>query len=115
MKKVFIGLLFLILPAISAAQGPAPAGFTKLATGISATSFTDTSCPDGTTCYYYVTAVDSIGAESVLSNEAQGSVPSTGTHSVSLTWTASATTGVTYNVYQHVGPLPATNLKAVPL
>ena len=121
-KFLFLTLLFL-LPFLAKAQ-EIPAGFTKLA-NVSAVTYTDATCPNLTTCYYIVTAVDSTGAESqpsgcsitgqlcVNGNEAVAQMPSSGTHTVLLSWIASSTPGVTYNVYQHIGPLPGNFLKAV--
>jgi cellulose 1,4-beta-cellobiosidase len=48
--------------------------YTPLASGMSATSYTDTSVQSGNTYYYVTTAVDSSG-ESGYSNEAQVVVP----------------------------------------
>lgn len=101
----------------------APAGFTKLA-NVSTTSYTDSTCADQTTCYYLVTALDSSGHESpgaqcsstqlcFSGNQAVAIMPSSGTHTVALSWTASGSTGVTYNVYSHVGPLAPSSLGAV--
>lgn len=90
-----------------------PNGFTKIATSINTVTYSDTTCPDKTTCYYYVTATDSTGAESKLSNEGTAVIPDTGTHTVTLNWTASASINVTYNVYQHIGPLAPTGLVVV--
>jgi hypothetical protein len=115
---VGIGILF--LAAMAHAQ--AAAGFVKINTApVAGTAYTDASCPDNVSCYYQVTAVDSAGFESkpstcastatcVAGTELVVGMPSTGTHTVALNWTASTSTGVSYNVYQHVGPFPASNL-----
>lgn len=123
MKRIHLLLIalafFFLAPALPA---QIPAGFTKLA-NVSATTYTDATCPDLTTCYYIVTAVDSTGHESsgagcsatalcLGGNQAVAQMPSSGTHTVALSWTASTTTGVTYNVYSHVGPFPASALNA---
>lgn len=124
MKSLRLFLLlvgFFIAPVAVSAQ--APTGFVKLA-NVTTLTYTDSTCPNQTTCYYVVTAVDSIGTESqsaicgtgqlcVNGNEAVAQMPSSGTHTVTLSWTASATGAVTYNVYSHIGPLPAQNFKAV--
>lgn len=44
--------------------------YTKIATGVTGTTYNDTSVTNGTTYYYVVTAVDSSGTESANSNEA---------------------------------------------
>ena len=117
-----LGLVVLILLSAVPATAQAPAGFTKLA-NVTALTYTDATCPNQTTCYYVVTAVDSLGAESqpaacatgqlcVNGNEPVAQLPSSGTHTVTLTWAASPTAGVTYNVYSHIGPLPAASVKA---
>jgi hypothetical protein len=113
-------LLGLLLVPFSAAQ--ASPGFTKLA-NVSATTYTDSACPDLTTCFYQVTALDATGHESAGAacsssalclggNQAVAMMPSSGTHTVTLNWAASTSTGVTYNVYVHVGPFPGSGLAA---
>jgi fibronectin type 3 domain-containing protein len=98
-------------------------GTMPVATGITATSFTDTGLTNGTTFYYQVTAVDSASAsppdpagESAPSTEVSALpqqqpppappatiTPTAGNGQVSLSWTASA--GATsYNVYRGTSP-----------
>lgn len=107
--------LVLLLLAAGSLWGQASSGFTKIASTAS-TSYIDSTCPDQTTCYYQVTAVDSTGHESQAAvcatnqlcfstNEAVAQMPSSGTHTVTVNWTASTTSNVTYNVYQHLGPV----------
>jgi fibronectin type 3 domain-containing protein len=119
LKKTFLLLTLVALLSVGAYAQSSP-GFVK-ATNVSITNYTDAACADQTTCYYQVTAVDAFGHESPAAscsttvlcfggNQAVAVMPSSGTHSVALTWTASTTTGVTYNVYKAVGPLPASNL-----
>lgn len=118
-------LLFAVLLALglsSAASAQAPAGYTKLNTAlITATTFTDSGCPNLTSCYYVVTAVDSLGLESqpascsasqlcVGGNQALAQMPSSGTHTVMVAWVASTSTVSGYNVYVHRGPLPASSV-----
>lgn len=110
--KTFALVLLLMLSLSAYAQAGLPAGYTKIASAVPTTSYTDSTCPDATTCYYYVTAVDSAGAESGVSNQAFATIPATGTHTVSLTW-SETTTGVTFNVYQHVGPLAPSAVSGV--
>jgi len=127
MKRLFLlfALVLILTGAASAkAQVLVPAGFTKLNTAIVTTlTFTDTACPNQTACYYYVTAVDSTGAESngapcaaaqlcVNGNMAVALMPSSGTHTVAVSWTASTSTVAGYNVYVHRGPLSGSNLAA---
>ena len=114
-------LLCLMIYAISL-SAQASGGFTKVG-NVSTTAFTDPACPNQSTCYYQVTALDSAGFESapaacsstqlcVGGNIAVATMPSSGTHTVTLAWTASGTAGVTYNIYRHIGPLPAGGLGA---
>lgn len=116
-------LAVLLLAGVSFAKAQSP-GFTKLGNVPTGVTYTDSTCPNQSTCYYQVTALDAQNFESVPSacgtsqlcvggNIAVVSMPSSGTHSVTLTWTASTSTGVTYNVYRHIGPLAASNLSAV--
>lgn len=120
MKKLLLAIALVILGGLAQAQ--AASGFTKL-TNVSTTTYTDSTCANQTTCYYQVTAVDSLGHESPASlcgtsqlcfgtNQAVAVMPSSGTHTVSLSWTASSTTSVTYNVYRAIGPLAAGSLTA---
>jgi len=117
MSIVLVGILSLSLHAQAAA------GFSKIGTATS-TTFSDTSCPNQSTCYYQVTALDGQGFESQPSscnatqlciggNTVVAVMPSSGTHSVALSWTGSTTSGVTYNIYRHVGPLAGSNLAAI--
>jgi len=124
--KIRLAVLFLSLLAVTAVSAQAaPAGFTKIAsTAAGVVTYSDASCADQTTCYYFVTAVDPVtghespGAPCSTSalcfggNQAVAVMPSSGTHTVAVTWTASTTVGVTYNVYRAVGPLAASGLSA---
>lgn len=106
--------LFCIFAVSLFAQGGGSNGFSKLQ-NVTTTSYTDSTCPNATTCYYQVTAQDSFGFESgpatcgpsqlcINGNTAVVQMPSSGTHTVTLNWTAS--TGATsYNVYRHLPPL----------
>lgn len=119
---VFLALLsiWLALPAIAQAASP---GYTKIGTA-TGTTFSDPSCPNQSSCYYQVTAIDSGGFESgpascaatslcVGGNQVVAVMPSSGTHTVGLAWTASATTAVSYNIYRHIGPLPPASVSIV--
>jgi hypothetical protein len=122
MKKLFIIISLLFLSAIPT-MAQAAAGFTKVA-NVSTLTYVDSSCPDLSTCYYQVTALDAQGFESGPAacastqlcqngNMAVAIMPSSGVHTVTLTWSASATASVTYNVYRHIGPLSPSGLGAV--
>jgi fibronectin type 3 domain-containing protein len=113
----------LLLFCPSYGQTPA-SGFIKLA-AVTGTSYTDTSCPDGGTCYYQVFALDANGVASppatptttpppFLGTTAytQSLVPATGTHTVTVSWVA-ATGDVSYVVYRYTPPLAPTGLGAV--
>jgi hypothetical protein len=115
-----LGILALVVGALcfwpsipQHAQGTAVPGATVIATGITGTTFTDTTCPDGVTCTYYISAVDQFG-ESLDKTPATAAIPATGTHTVTLKWTASTTSGVTYTLYQGQPPNPPTGFSAVP-
>jgi hypothetical protein len=118
--KYIVRVLLVILTFALIGLAQASNGFTKLA-NVTTTTYSDASCPNQSTCYYQVTSVDSTGHESSPAscgttslcfngNQSVAIMPSSGVHSVVLTWTASTTTGVSYNVYQHIGPFPASGL-----
>lgn len=106
------------------AQSFPGAGFVKLnTTPVTGLTFTDSACQLITGCYYAVLAVDSSGAESAPATCAanqlcsNGNVlvvimPSSGIHTVLVSWIASTSTVVGYNVYVHRGPLPASSATA---
>lgn len=119
-KLVLASLLFLLF--ISASNAQASAGFTSIGASTT-TTFSDTTCPNQSTCYYQVTSIDPAGFESapascassqlcIGGNTAVAVMPSSGTHTVALSWTASTTVGATYKIYRHIGPLSATGLSA---
>lgn len=111
MKRASL-LLLLFLSTAAFAKAQSLTGYTNIG-NVSVTAFTDSTCPDANTCSYQTTAVDNIGSESSPSNVAIATIPKTGTHTVALTWVASGTSGVTYNVYRHIGPLAPSALSAV--
>ena len=102
-------------------RGTSPGGesATPIATGVTTTSYTDTSAVNGTTYYYTVAAVNAVGV-SAPSNEASatpqatvpsaptGLVASAGDGSVVLSWTVPSTDGGSpitgYNVYRGTSP-----------
>ena len=113
-------------PVFAQGGGGTSGGFTKLA-NVSTSSYTDTTCANQTTCYYQVTTVDAQGFESVPAscapaaicvggNTAVAIMPSSGTHTVSITWTPptlAVGVTVTYNVSRHSGPFGGSNLNTV--
>lgn len=107
-------------PEPDPAQVGGGTGFTVIASP-TGTSYTDTTCPLQSSCYYQLTAVDSFGAESlpascaatqlcVGGNTAVAQMPSSGTHTVTVSWIASTSTVANYKVYRHIGPLPGSNV-----
>jgi hypothetical protein len=90
--------------AQAAIAAPPGNGWVQLTTGLTTTTYVDSTCVDGTTCYYAVAAVDQFGT-AVDTTYVTGAIPATGTHTVTLSWTASVTPGVTYSVFQ--GPPPS--------
>lgn len=91
----------------------AQTGYQQIAKGVTALTYTDTTCPIGGTCEYYVTAVTAGGVESGPSSVI--SVLDTGgaTGNILLKWQAGACpTGkncavpASYNVYQAPPPTP---------
>lgn len=116
MKLIRTLPLLLLLSALPVYAQASP-GFSKIG-NVSTLTYTDAGCADQTTCYYQITAVDAAGHESqpaacainqlcFATNQLVAVMPSSGTHTVVLAWTASPTTGVTYNIYRAVGPLAA--------
>src|SRR5262249_35635121 len=90
---------------------PGGEGTTPIATGVTATSFTDSGLTDGTTYYYEVAALNN-GVASANSSEAfatprvqppTGLTAAPGNMKVSLTWTASAG-AASYNIYRGTSP-----------
>ena len=121
LKTITLAVFVVALSMVSSAQ--AAAGFTKIG-NVSVLTYTDAACANQTTCYYQVTALDAQGHESPAAlcgtsqlcfgtNQVVAVMPSSGTHSVTLNWTASTTAGVTYNIYRAVGPLPPSSASAV--
>jgi len=96
-RAVLVFALFLVLLPAARAQG----WMRSLATNVTSTAYTDSACPDGATCYYAATAVNSSGVESLPSNVAKAAMPASGSHSVSLSWNASAGAS-SYRIYVFV-------------
>jgi Fibronectin type III domain len=94
-------------------RGTTSGGEALLATLGAVTSYDDTSATNGTTYYYEVSAVNNVG-EGPVSNEASATPQAAGApqaptnlvantakgKGVQLSWSASASSGVTYNVYR---------------
>jgi hypothetical protein len=101
-------LLILALLCAGRVMAQADYGFTLLASGVMATTYTDGTCADATACFYEVTAVLG-GVESSASNTAVAIIPASGTHTVTLSWTvpASGPTPTGYNVYVRLSLLAA--------
>lgn len=109
-KVAFFGLLCCFIfgtPwSLRKALAQAGVGYTKLnTTPVTALTFTDTTVTDGALYQYQVTAVSQFG-ESSPATSGVASIPTTGTHTATLNWTASTTIGVTYNVYRIQGSTP---------
>ncbi len=73
-----------------------------IATGVKGTSFTDVMLTPGTTYFYQVNATSQASGESALSNEAAGSVPTTGTNVQPIAISAGGLVGVN-NFVQDTG------------
>lgn len=112
MRRLVLLPLILILAA-GFAKAQAPSGYTKLVS-VTATTFTDTQMSSGVILNYVVTATNLAG-ESGPSNILTAVIPNTAvTHSVALTWNASA--GATgYNVYREQVVTPAAPVLNVPV
>jgi hypothetical protein len=109
--KFYLGLFCLALVGLIPLFGQGPSGFTKIASNVQGLTYTDTTCADGTACTYAITSLNAAGESTTFSPEAVAVVPSTGTHTVTITWNAavadathSAATG--YNVYQGIVTKP---------
>jgi hypothetical protein len=98
-------LWLLVFGSFRKLYAQATTGFTKINTSpVTTTTFTTGTLTDGVAVSFEVTAVNSAG-ESGPSNIVSGVVPATGTHTATLTWTASA--GATsYNVYDQIVTIP---------
>lgn len=111
-KIAFLFVLFCCSLFCSSLHAQAIPGYTQISSGVLATTYADTTCADAQKCFYYVTAVDALG-ESAPSSTVNATVPAASTiHTVTLSWTASAGTGITYNVYKGAVPLPPQGLAA---
>jgi hypothetical protein len=105
--KYLAALLFLSSFAMAQAS-PCTPPQVPIVSGLTTTTYIDTTVVDNVTYYYTVAAFNA--NESTCSNVATAFVPATGTHTVTLNWTASTTSGVTYAVFRAVPPAPPTSL-----
>jgi hypothetical protein len=116
MRRFAVLSLFLFLAAFSYGQTTCSQAVAspsvQLISGLTATSFLDTTVVDGTTYGYVVAAYNNLGMFSCSNILTSVVIPATGTHSVSLTWIASTTPGVTYGVFRASAPAPAVSLTA---
>ena len=87
-------------------------GWVQIASGLTVLTYVDSTCKDGTTCYYAVESADQFGV-GLDTTYVTAAIPATGTHTVTLTWTASTTPNVTYTLFQGPPPVPAAGLAAV--
>lgn len=129
MKNYLARFAFSLIPILvlacivfypSKIQSQASAGFTQIATGVTATTFVDSGCKNGTTCEYQVIALDTFGDVSTpavpatgSNNFVSGTIPNDGlTHTVTLAW-VSGSNDATYQVYRRVlQPSPPTAFSA---
>lgn len=110
MKRTLLLLALLATPAL--AQGvtlPCGSGATQLTSGLTVTTYIDTTPVDGATYSYVVTAID-LGGQTCSNIVGSTVIPATGTHTVTLNWVASATSGVTYSVFRASPPTAPSSL-----
>jgi fibronectin type 3 domain-containing protein len=110
MKRLLLLFTLLTASALAAQSVPCGAPAVPLATNVALTTYTDAAIVNGATYFYAVNAVDANGNASTCTSVVTASIPATGTHTVTLTWTASTTPGVTYAVFRAQAPNPPTNL-----
>lgn len=98
---------------VNAQSVPCTSAATPIASGITGTTYVDSTTPNGSINYYVVVAVNATGQYSTCTPIAgPETIPGSGVHTVSLSWTASTTSGVTYSVFRAVAPNPPTSLTA---
>jgi hypothetical protein len=84
----------------------ADAGYTKIGSSVT-TTYTDSTVADGLTYSYEVTAFNAAG-ESTPTPMGNGTIPATGTHTATVTWTAGSggSPAAGYNVYRETVSVP---------
>ena len=93
-------------------RGNSSSPLSQIASGVTATSFTDTTAANGTTYYYEIEATNS-GGTSAASNEVSATptgppaapqnltaAPAPSVHGVTLTWTVEGGAPVSYKIYR---------------
>lgn len=105
-------LVFFSSMAMAAGQSvPCSPTATPIATNVALTTYTDATVVNANSYYYTIAAINTNGNFSTTcSNIATAVIPAIGTHTVTLTWTASTTPNVTYAVFRDQAPAPPTNL-----
>lgn len=105
---LFVFLLLTLTVPPWAIWAQATAGYTKIGSVAgNITTYTDTTAADGVSYNYEVTAQNAAGIETIPTNIVPETIPSTGTHSVTLNWIASAVDAThsapaSYNIYRQV-------------
>jgi hypothetical protein len=114
LKLLFLSLFIFILCTPSYAQSGVIANV-----GPSVITYPDSTVVDGQIYNYWITSVapncpaSPDCGESIPSNLQQVTIPTTGTHTVTLNWTKSTSTNVvSQNIYRVPPPLSPTNLAA---
>lgn len=98
-------------------------GFTLIASGLTALTYSDTAVVAGDTYCYYATSVDGTGDASVPSNTAAATVPTSGgggitvtsisgTMTIKATWTDSPKAATTFTLSDSQGTILKTGTKA---
>jgi fibronectin type 3 domain-containing protein len=108
--RLMIALLT-VLGASAIGQAVCNPALTPYASGITTTSYVDSVVTDGATYNYDVVSVELVQGGTAIAcalPTVTVTIPPTGTHTVSLTWIASTTSGVTYSVFRAPPPTPPT-------
>lgn len=117
MKKIFI-ILLLTCSALAAqttqtqCTNAIATPSVQLTSGLTTPTYIDSSPVDGTMYGYVVIAINGMGQYSCSNILTNVLIPTTGTNTVTLTWNASTTSGVTYSVFRAQTPTSPTGLAA---